>query len=121
MEHYTPINSKELVNLFTNNLPLYLDLNTTKSTFRRVLNNSNSQVTVQIGRNNNIKLNYEELVNIYFATIENRRLYNRQICENVLPTKTTNHGCTVHVVGMIFKRIGIMEVIDSRGYSIMIE
>lgn len=116
MENYTPISREELVNLLTTNLILNLELNTPKSTFRRVLNNQNSQISVQIGRNTYIKLNYQDLFTIYLATIQNNGLYNKQICLNVLPTITRNHGCTVHVVGMIFVRIGLMEVVDNKEY-----
>lgn len=119
MENYTPINREALVNLLTTNLRLNLDLNTPRSTFRRVLNNQNSQISVQIGRNNKIDLNFESLTQIYSATIENNGLYNKQICLNILPTITRNHGCTVHVVGMIFVRIGLMEVVDDRNYWIV--
>ena len=121
MENYTPISREELVNLLTANLTLNLDLNTPRSTFRRVLNNQNSQISVQIGRNNKIDLDFESLFQIYFATIENNGLYNKQISLNVLPTITRNHGCTVHVVGMIFVRIGLMEVVDGRNYRITID
>jgi hypothetical protein len=120
MENHTPISREELVNLLTTILTLNLDLNTPRSTFRRVLNNQNSQISVQIGRNNKIDLNFESLFQIYSATIENNGLYNKQICLNVLPTITRNHGCTVHVVGMIIVKIGIMEVINDRNYRIVI-
>jgi cytidylate kinase len=64
-------------------------------------------------------LNYLDLFNIYTSTIQNNRFYNKQICENVLPTMTRNHGCTVHVVGMIFVRIGVMRLVDDRNYEII--
>ena len=121
MENYTPISLEELVNLLTKKLTLNLDLNTPRSTFRRVLNSRNSQISVQIGRNTYIKLNYQDLFTIYLATIQNNGLYNKQICLNILPTITRNHGCTVHVVGMIFKIVGIMEVVYGRNYRITID
>jgi len=120
MKNYTSISREELVNLLTTILTLNLDLNTPRSTFRRVLNNRNSQISVKIGRNNKKDLNYESLFQIYSATIENNGLYNKQICENILPIDTQQHGCTVHVVGMIFVRIRVMEVVDSRNYRITI-
>ena len=45
-------------------MTLNLDLNTIRSTFRSVQNNENSQITVLIGQNTRIKLNYLDLFNI---------------------------------------------------------
>ena len=119
MKENEPLTFNELVNLISIDLTLNLDLNTIRSTLRRVQNNENSQITVPIGQNTRIKLNYLDLVNIYTSTIQNNRIYNKQICENVLPTMTRNHGCTVHVVGMIFVRIGVMRIVDDRNYEII--
>ncbi len=118
MEIYTPISREELVNLLTTNLILNLELNTPRSTFRRVLNNRNSQISVQIGQRTLIKLNYQDIINVYFSTIQNNGIYNKQICETVLPRKTRNHGCTVHVIGMIFVRLKLMTRISERNYQI---
>jgi hypothetical protein len=120
MENYTPLTFEEFDNFCKNNLTLNLDLNTPRSTFRRVLNINNTELKVPFSQNSSVQLNFISLIQIYSLTIENNGIYNKQICLQILPNQTRNHGCIVHIVGMIFVRIGIMEVVDGRNYRIVI-
>jgi hypothetical protein len=119
MENYTTFTFEEFDNLCTNNLTLNLDLNTQRSTFRRVQNINNTELIVPFSQNSSVQLNFISLFQIYSLTIENNGIYNKQICLQILPNQTRNHGCIVHIVGMIFVRIRIMEVVDSRNYRIV--
>ena len=119
MKEIVPLNLNELVNLCKTNLYENLDLNTTRSRFRRVRNINNTEVKVPFSQNSSVQLNFISLFQIYSLTIENNGIYNKQIGLQILPNRTRNHGCIVHIVGMIFVRIGIMRSISSRNYQII--
>ena len=89
MKNNTPISREELVNLLTTILTLNLDLNTQRSTFRRVLNINNTELIVPFSQNSSVQLNFISLFQIYSLTIENNGIYNNQICLQILPQHRT--------------------------------
>jgi hypothetical protein len=119
MEEIEPLTFNELVNRITRSLIFNVDLNTPRSTRRFVQGITDTNVTISIGVNNYETILFENIYQLYTATIENNGIYNKQICLQILPNQTHNHGCTVHVVGMIFVRIDVMRIVDDRNYEII--
>jgi hypothetical protein len=119
MEENQTLEFNQFVNLISGNLRIDSDLNTPRSTNRFVQHINDTRISVFIGRITIIHLTFESLYQCYLETIRINGIYNKNICQTILPNQTRNHGCTVHVIGMIFVRIGLMEVVDSRNYQVI--
>jgi hypothetical protein len=74
---------------------------------------------VQIGANNYIEVPFSMLKTLYFSTITNNGIYDRNVIVDLYPMQVKNHGCHVHVIGKIFVLAGIMKQDNSRHYSIL--
>ncbi len=118
MENQT-LEFNQFVNLISKNLRIDTNLNTHRSTHRFVQHINDVHISVFIGRNTIIHLTFESIYECYLETIRKNGIYNKNICQTILPNQTRNHGCTVHVIGMIFDRIGLMTQISDRNYQII--
>ena len=118
MEENTTLEFNQFFNLISENLRIETDLNTHKSTHRFVKHINDIRISVFIGISTIIHLTFESLYECYLETIRNNGIYNKNICQTILPNQTRNHGCTVHVIGMIFVQIGLMTQISDRNYQL---
>ena len=117
MENQT-LEFNQFVNLISKNLRIDTNLNTNRSTHRFVQDINYIRISVFIGRIMIINLTFESLYECYLETIRNNGIYNKNICQTILPNQTRNHGCTVYVIGMIFVQIGLITPISDRNYQI---
>ena len=119
MEENQTLEFNQFVNLISGNLRIDSDLNTPRSTNRFVQHINDTRISVFIGRITIIHLTFESLYQCYLETISNNEIYNKNVCQTILPNQTRNHGCTVHVIGMIFVRLKLMTRISDRNYQII--
>lgn len=64
-----------------------------------------------------LRFTIEMLKTIYHDTEDNNCIYNKNVFKKNYE-KLLNHGCNVHIVGMIFVKAGFAEIIDKRNYKI---
>jgi hypothetical protein len=119
MKENRTLEFNQFVNLISENLRIDSDLNTPRSTHRFVQHINDVHISVFIGISTIIHLTFESLYECYLETIRNNGIYNKNICQTILPNQTRNHGCTVHVIGMIFVKLGLMTQISERNYHII--
>ena len=114
------LNFGNLVQLIENKINVGTNLNTKSSKFRYVKLIENNLLIVFVGKNNVVKITFESLFEIYRLTQKNIGIYNKSVCLEILRQQTLNKGCLVHVVGMIFVRIGVMRIVDGRNYNVIL-
>ena len=113
------LNFENLVQLIENKINVDTNLNTKSSKFRYVKLIENNSLVVFVGKTNVVKITFESLFEIYRLSLQNKGIYNKSICLEILRQQTLNKGCLVHVVGMIFVRICVMRIVDDRNYEII--
>ncbi len=113
------LNFENLVQLIENKINIGTNLNTKSSKFRYVKLIENNSLIVFVGKNNVVKITFESIFEIYRLSLQNKGVYNKSICLEILRQQTLNKGCLVYVVGMIFVRIGVLRSVDVRNYQII--
>jgi len=83
-----------------------MDINTKRSSFRKVITVQEEGFIVQIGEKNKIKVPWSMLEKC-FHSLKDDGGYNSEVFKRYFPTPAKQHPCYVHVVGMIFKKAGI--------------
>ncbi len=113
------LNFENLVQLIENKINVGTNLNTNSSKFRYVKLIENNSVVVFVGKENVVKITFESLFEIYRLSLQNKGIYNKSICLEILRQQTLHKGCLVHVIGMIFVRICVKRIVDDRNYEII--
>lgn len=113
------LNFENLVQLIENKINVGTNLNTKSSKFRYVKFIENNSLVIFVGKNNVVKITFESLFEIYRLSLQNKGVYNKSICLEILRQQTLNKGCLVHVVGMIFVEICVMRIVDDSNYEII--
>ena len=117
--------TQQTLNQINQNITVDLDVNSGASTFRKIRSiiicnrydyNNSPGFLVQIGRNADIQIPVTMLKNCYNAACDNNNIYNRNVFEYQYPKQTTQHGCHVHVVGMIFYHAGLIRQVNGGNY-----
>ncbi|MCX6087749.1 MAG: hypothetical protein NTV78_01070 [Caldiserica bacterium] len=83
-----------------------MDINTKRSSFRKVIAVQKKGFVVQIGKANQIMVALSMLEKC-FPSLKDDGGYNGKVFRSNYKEEAELHSCYVHVVGMIFKKAGI--------------
>ena len=107
-------------NLIAQRIEVETDLNTTDSTYRKVLEYSEADgVTVQIGEktSNKITILWAMLESCFYQ-LNTTEGYSGKYFRRQYKKQAKTHGCHVHVVGRIFVVAGLAVADESRYVSV---
>ena len=83
--------------------------------------NNHPGYLVNIGNATNtcLEIPFQMLSRIYQASLENNCIYDATVIRTLYPQQVHNHGCHVHVVGMIFVNLGLVSFNNARNYKVI--
>ncbi len=101
------------------NILVGVNLDTRMSNGRIVLLANQDRFRIRIGQSNFIDISMQSLEIIHNDIINNDGRYNRRIAQIHFTQQINEHGCFVHVIGMIFYIAGVLERFDNRKYRLI--
>jgi hypothetical protein len=117
-------------NKILNNIIVGLDVNTSNSTNRNIIQappyacttynyNRSEGFKVQIGLSASIEIPLFMLKKVYEESYLNNQIYDATVFIRHFGQQYINHGCHIHVVGQIFVKSNIAIQQDKRTYKII--
>jgi hypothetical protein len=102
-----------------------MDINTHRSTHRKVEKVDNLDYKIRIGTSNIISVTMEILEGCWFYSKNNHGgKYDTTVFQKLYKAKYRNHPCWVHVIGMIFVKAGVAKAVYKKsrtpeGYQLL--
>ena len=120
------MNWEQVKSMILNNINVYTDLNTKRSTYRKVntipkmSEYGSTFLKVRIGKSTFIKIELDELRLLFIEADTNQNgRYNKKTYKSTFPNKPIHHPCIIQVIGKIFEKSGAAKQINNRQYQFL--